>query len=177
MKNQFELKLLTIGWMENLPEEEDRCAHGHVLARIGSTILSDGQRDKWTVSAAALFLLRTLTQNHTPTTPVGDQLLPCCGFTMWPDVTSDDVLLLGCPNGVDWRVEHLPDGVCLTVPAGESVVVATAEYQRAVLRFADEVYAFYQNSKPKLPPNDPEDAAGYTLFWREWHRRYQQFGS
>ncbi|MET4106173.1 hypothetical protein [Hymenobacter sp. UYP22] len=176
MKNQFELKLLTIGWMENLPEEEDRCAHGHVLARIGETLLSDEQNDKWTVSAAALFLLRTLTQNHTPTTPVGDQLLPCCGFNLWPDVTSDDVLILGCPNGVDWSVEHITAGVQLTASSGETALLSTEEYQRAVVRFADEVYAFYQSSRPKQLPADPEDAAGYEAFWLEWHRRYPKPG-
>jgi hypothetical protein len=172
MKNQFELKLLTIGWLENTDEQEDLCAHGNVLVRIGSAILSDAEAGRWTVSAAALFLLRTLTQNHTPVTPVGDQLLPCCGFTMWPVDNSADVLVLGCPNGVDWIVEHVPQGIQLTAPCGEGVVISNAEYQEAVLSFAREVHAFYQRSAPKRLPADPEDAAGYELFWREWNRRY-----
>ncbi|MBX0289337.1 hypothetical protein K3G63_02745 [Hymenobacter sp. HSC-4F20] len=175
MKKQFELELLTIDWLENTDEKEDLCAHGNVLVRIGSTILSDSKKGKWTVSAAALFLLRTITQNHTVAASVGDQLLPCCGFTMWPVAESDDVLVFGCPNGVDWTVEHIPEGVQLTPPGEESVVVSTVEYQEAVLQFADKVYAFYQSSEPKLLPTDPNDAAGYVAFWREWHRRYQQF--
>ncbi|RPD44565.1 hypothetical protein DNI29_20750 [Hymenobacter sediminis] len=108
MKNQFELKLLAIQWLENADEKEDLCAHGNVLVRIGSTVLSDATSGRWTVSATALFLLRTLTQNHTVAAPVGDQLLPCCGFTMWPLANSDDVLVFGCPNGIDWAVEHVP---------------------------------------------------------------------
>ncbi|SDX46194.1 hypothetical protein [Hymenobacter psychrophilus] len=176
MKNQFELRLLSIGWMENLDEELDLCAHGKVLARIGNTILSDASQGTWTVSAAALFLLRTLSLDHTPAAPVGDQLLPCCGFTMWPnpDAVSGDVLVFGCPNGADWSVEHTAEEVRLTAPEGEQAVITSQEYQHTVLRFVDEVHTFYQSSKPKAPQDDPEDAAGYEAFWREWHQRYQQ---
>ena len=177
MKNQFELKLLSIGWMEDLEEELDRCAHGEVLARIGNTILSRADKQTWTVSAAALYFLRTLTLNHTPAAPVGDQLLPCCGFAMWPaaaEVASTDVFICGCPNGVDWSVEHVGEEVQLTTSEGERVVMTSQDYRDIVLQFVDEVHAFYQRSKPKQTPTDPEDAAGYELFWREWNRRYQQ---
>ncbi|WP_143069722.1 hypothetical protein [Hymenobacter actinosclerus] len=182
MKNQFELQLLTIGWIENLEEELDLCAHGKVLARIGTSIVSDANAPTWTVSAAALYLLRTLTLNHTPAAPVCDQLLPCCGFSMWPDPSPEaaataDVLIWGCPNGIDWAVEHFTAGVQLTTPAGEQVIVSHQTYQQAVLQFADEVEAFYQRSQPKARPADAEDAAGYEAFWREWHRRYRQFSS
>ena len=177
MKNQFELQLLTIGWMEGMAEELDLCAHGKVLAHFGGATLSDAAGPGWTVSAAALYLLRTLTLDHTPAAPICDQLLPCCGFAMWPDITSacDDVLICGCPNGIDWAVEHVAAGVQLTAPTGEQVVVSRPAYQQAVLQFADEVEAFYQRSKPKERPADAEDAAGYEAFWREWHRRYRQF--
>ena len=172
MENQFELKLLTISWLENLEEELDRCAHGKVLVRIGGAILSDASADAWTVSAAALYFLRTLTQDHTPINPICEQLLPCCGFAMWPDASSDDVFIMGCPTGIDWAVEHIVEGIRLTAAGGESVVISRQQYQAAVLRFADEVYTFYQSSHPKQLPADPEDAAGYDLFWQEWHRRY-----
>ncbi|MBT2559381.1 hypothetical protein J7E24_16450 [Hymenobacter sp. ISL-91] len=179
MKNQFDLRLLNIGWLENMEEEQDLCAHGQVLARIGNTVVSDASGSSWTVSATALFLLRTLTLNHTPAAPVGDQLLPCCGFAMWPnpDDISGDVLVFGCPNGVDWSVENTAGGVILTPPEGAQVVITSQEYQHTVLQFVDEVHAFYQTSKPKELPTDPEDAAGYAAFWREWHRRYQQVGA
>lgn len=174
MEQPFELRLLGLHWLDTLPAEEDRCAHGPVLARLGERVLSDDTTN-WTVSAAALFLLRTLTSDHTAEHPVGDQLLPCCGFTMWPDATSDNVLILGCPSGVDWWVEHRDQQVQLTVPGGDAVRLPFAAYRAQVLAFADAVEAFYQRSAPKKVPADAEDAEGYELFWTEWHRRRKQW--
>ena len=174
MEQPFKLRLLSLQWLEGMPEEEDWCAHGQVAVRLGHRVLS-GETDTWTVSAAALFLLRTLAADHTAEHPVGDQLLPCCGFTMWPDVTSDNVLIVGCPNGVDWRVEHVRGQVHLTPPGGDAVRLPFAAYRAQVLAFADQVAAFYQRSAPKKVPTDAEDAAGYELFWTEWHRRRNQW--
>jgi hypothetical protein len=175
MENQFRVELLSIDWLATLPEEEDRCAHGKVLVVLGDTVLSDAQSSEWTVSAAALCLLRTLTGNHTLKAPVGDQLLPCCGFTMLPSPINDDVFICGCPNGVDWWVEHEQGAVRLTAPNGTSVLLPSAQYQKQVLGFADAVEQYYQRSKPKTIPADADDAAGYALFWTEWHRRRGQF--
>ncbi|WP_460621617.1 hypothetical protein [Hymenobacter tenuis] len=175
MQEQFTLRLLGLHWLETLSAAEDRCAHSKVEAILGGEVLSDSTSTSWTVSAAGLFLLRTLTTNHTPEHPVGDQLLPCCGFTMWPDVTSDNVLVLGCPNGVDWSVEHQGNEVRLCAAAGPTIVIPLAEYQTQVLRFADEVEQFYFKSEPKEIPEDEEDAKGYELFWAEWRRRRAQW--
>ena len=174
MEQPFELRLLRLHWLDTLPAEEDLCAHGYVAVRLGKRVLCD-ETDEWTVSAAALYLLRTLTADHTPACPVGDQLLPCCGFTMWPDETSDDVLMMGCPNGVDWQVEHQDNQVQLTAPGDETVRVAFEEYRTQVLRFVDQVEAFYQGSVPKQVPADAYDAQGYERFWVEWHRRRNQW--
>ncbi|QIL74805.1 hypothetical protein [Hymenobacter sp. HDW8] len=175
MVDEFQLELLTIGWLPDLPEDGDLCAHGHVLVRIGNSILSDATLDEWTVSAGALYLLRTLTQNHLPEAPICDQLLPCCGFTMWPHPTSDDVLIFGCTNGIDWNVQHEPDAVRLTAADGATVLLSDKQYQAKVLAFVDAVEHFYQRSQPKNIPADPHDAEGYALFWREWHRRRVAF--
>ena len=170
----FTLRLLRLQWLAGTPPETDLCAHGQVAVRLGNGVLSD-ETDTWTVSAAALFLLRTLTTDHTAARPVWDQLLPCCGFTMWPDATSGDVLVLGCPRGVDWWVEHHGPHVQLTAPGGEPVLVPFGEYLAQVLAFADQVEAFYQISAPKHVPDDALDAQGYALFWAEWHRRRNQW--
>ena len=123
------------------------------------------------MSAAALFLLRTLAGNHTAGHLVGDQLLPCCGFTMWPEATSDSVLVLGCPNGVDWWVEHRGQQVQLTASGGETVLLSFDAYRAQVLAFADEIEAFYQRIAPKEVPADAQDEEGHELFWLERHRR------
>ncbi|GAA4365206.1 hypothetical protein GCM10023185_35330 [Hymenobacter saemangeumensis] len=174
MEQKFELRLLSLQWLETLPAEEDLCAHGQVAARLGGCVLSDEQ-NSWTVSAAALFLLRTLTADHTPEHPVGEQLLPCCGHTMWPNETSEDVLVLGCPNGADWWVQHHQKQVQLTAPGGKSVLIPFDAYRTQVLDFVDQVEAFYQRIAPKKAPADAVDARGYELFWAEWHRRRQQW--
>lgn len=175
MADEFQLELLNIGWMAGMSEAEDFCAHGKVLVRIGSSILSDANTDEWTVSAGALYLLRTLTQNHTPKAPVGDQLLPCCGHAMWPDEISNDVFICGCPNGIDWSVQHETDAVRLTAADGATVLLSKQQYQAKVLAFVDAVEEFYQCSKAKNIPADAEDAEGYALFWREWRRRRAAF--
>ena len=175
MPNQFYLQLLTLRWLDTLPAEEDRCAHGKVEVRIGETMVSDASGEEWTVSAAALYLLRTLTQSHTPESPVGDQLLPCCGFAMWPDDSTENVFICGCPNGLNWRVEHEQTNVRLTPDNGPAITIATENYQAQILAFADQVEQFYRTSAPKQVPDDADDARGYELFWAEWHRRRNQW--
>jgi hypothetical protein len=48
--------------------------------------------------------------------------------------------------------------------------VNLAEYTAAVLKFANQVEAFYLNSKPRVF-EDAVDEADYAAFWREWYRR------
>lgn len=122
-------------------------------------------------------LVASLKQATTPAPDhlVGDQLLPCCGFNMWPDETSDDVLILGCPSGVDWWVEHQQNSVRLTAPGGGTVTLPFEAYRTQVLGFADQVEAFYQRSAPKEVPSDADDACGDERFWAEWHRRRNQW--
>jgi hypothetical protein len=47
-------------------DPEDQCAHGKVALEIDGVSLVRPEDGEWTVSAAALFLLRTLTADHTP---------------------------------------------------------------------------------------------------------------
>ena len=66
-------------WIDNDPTNRtDLCLHGHVAVTIGSTILEGEGK----VSAAALLLLKSLTEDHTP----GDiRMVPCCGHFWCPD--------------------------------------------------------------------------------------------
>ena len=69
-----------------------------------------------TISATALYLLKTLTENHIINTD--NQMLPCCGHLMIPKETLDNVTILGCPNGIDWSVIHDENSVILELEDG-----------------------------------------------------------
>jgi hypothetical protein len=78
----FEIKILDLHWINNTHDDpNDMCAHGHVYLKIGNDILSSQNSESWTVSATALYLLRTLKENYQPG-DFGSQLLPCCGHFM-----------------------------------------------------------------------------------------------
>ena len=63
-------------------DQSDLCAHSPVLFQIEDKILVAPSDGNVTVSAAAIYLLRTLERDHTKGKPVGEQLLPCCGHAL-----------------------------------------------------------------------------------------------
>lgn len=166
----FRLEFSRLHWLARGPEEADLCAHGHALVQIGDELLvRPTEDDGWSLSASSLYLLRTLRRDHRPSSSVAEHLLPCCGFSMWPG-DGDEVLIIGCPNGVDWQVEHTPGGVTLTSSQGSSATLPSTEWRGAVIRVADQVRAFYDASLPKRLPEDDYDRRGYEQFWQEWMR-------
>ena len=78
-KEQFELRIIDLHWINNEDDPTDLCAHGKVYLRIGDEILSNEESGNWTLSAAALSLMRTIKTDY-KTGDFGSQLLPCCGF-------------------------------------------------------------------------------------------------
>ncbi|MCR9200556.1 MAG: hypothetical protein NXI04_18115 [Planctomycetaceae bacterium] len=150
----------------------DLCAHSPVLLEVHGTALVTPKDGDVTVSAAAVFLLRTLERDHTPEQPVGDQLFPCCGHAMF-DTGDDDVVICGCNSGPDLSVVHEEmDQVQLTSPNGQTVRVALVDWQEAVIHFCDQVTAFYDAALPKRPTRD--DSGGFEKMMAEWRRRRQQ---
>ena len=146
---------------------DDLCLHGHAAAVIGGRTL---EYECATVSATALYLLKTLTEDHI--IHQDNQMLPCCGFFMLANETLDNVTVIGCPNGVDWTVLHRSDGtVSLILGDGTEETVSPEAYRAEVFRFADMIEDFYASCSPKVMPEDPTDRDGYTAFWNEWHRR------
>ena len=138
---------------------------------MGEDVLLDSTHElQVTVSAAALYLLRTLTTPHSKQAPVGDHLFPCCGFAMW-DVGQPDVVISGCPNGVDFEVLHgVGDAeVLIRAADGREWRLEQSEWQAAVFEFADRVSEFYAASSPKQPSS--VDQAGFQQFTAEWARR------
>src|SRR5271170_6709041 len=113
------LQPTSLRWMQGVPDDQDLCAHGDVVFRIGQDELLDTNGKDLTVSAAALYLLRTLSVPHTKAAPVGDHLFPCCGFAMWDIPDQEDVAVCGCPNGEDFEVLHEVSGAGVVVRAAD----------------------------------------------------------
>lgn len=143
--------------------------HGHVIAQIGDTVLED----YGTVSATALYLLKTLTEDKIMA-EYDIQMIPCCGHTMFANQDLTEVMISGCPNGTDWSTIHEGNSVRLILHTGQEEVVDLSAYREEVLRFAEKVEAFYNSCAPKELPANEYDRNGYIAFWNEWHRRYAE---
>lgn len=143
---------------------EDLCLHGNVVAVLGKKKIEYHA----TVSATALYLLKTLTENHI--IHEDNQMLPCCGHFMIPDEELSNVTISGCDNGVDWSVIHEEGQIRIILEDGIEEIVAAEEYKTEVFNFADKIERFYQSCTPKKI-GDEFEKNGYTAFWNEWHRR------
>lgn len=153
---------------------EDQCAHGRVLFHVNNTIFMKPEDGIWTVSASALYLMRTLSEDHTLENPVAESnfLFPCCGFTVWPSGKRFKVLCMGCNTGVDVEIIHRQDTVTVSSAVGTKSV-SKSEWIAAVLGFVNSVRDFYRVSSPKVAIEDEYDHLGWTAFWQEWDERYQ----
>ena len=166
------LRPVNLRWINDTADDpNDLCVHGEVEFRIGADVLLSGDGLDWTLSAAALYLLRTLSRPHTRQTPVGDHLFPCCGYPLFEPPSEPDVAICECPSGEDFEVLHEPfrTGVRVRAGDGREWRVGWQAWASAVFGFADRVSAFYAACSPKTPT--AEDAAGFAAFVREWERR------
>src|SRR5579883_2977322 len=172
------LRPVNLRWIGGAVDDpKDLCVHGDVEFRIGNDVLLDpttGGKDL-TVSAAALYLLRTLSLPHSKDAPVGDHLFPCCGFAMSDVPGQEDVSVCGCLNGEDFEVLHDIGGRGVVVRASEGREwrVAWPGGRAAVFSFADRVSEFYAACSPKQP-SDEKDSSGLRKFTAEWCRRRGQ---
>jgi hypothetical protein len=164
------IRAVGLSWVKGATDDPaDLCAHAHVEVRIRGEIVVAATSEQVTVSAAALYLMRTLDRPHSKHAPVGDQLFPCCGFAMWDVPGSDDVVISGCPNGIDLDVAHEGGDVVVGAADGRKWRIALQDWREAVFAFADEVAAFYAASSRKVPAAD--DVPGWQKFGAEWKRR------
>lgn len=163
---RFQIDAAGLTWLGGMPDDpQDLRLHGCVTAVIGEQTFTCGA----TVSAAALYLLKSLTEEHR--SGEGLQMLPCCGFSLYADDARENVTIIGCKNGIDWTVLHEGDAVRLIPDGGEETVVPLREYRAEVERFADKIEAFYLSCTPKALPEDVLARVGYVTFWKEWRRR------
>lgn len=165
--SKFNIKATDLIWICDNPDDpEDLCLHGHVKAEIGGNVLEDDG----TVSATALYLLKTLTEDKLMA-PHDIQMIPCCGHFMIANDDLTNVTILGCDYGTDWSTIHTARGVKIILPTGDETEIPLEEYKEAVFAFADSIEAFYQSCTPKKIPSDEFAKSGYIAFWNEWHRR------
>ena len=166
----FKIKADHFEWIGGAADDpKDLCLHGHITVQFGDTILED----HGTVSATALYLLKTLSENKIMA-PYDIQMIPCCGHFLIANKELTNVMISGCDKGTDWSTIHEDNTVRLLLPSGQEEVVTLREYQYAVLDFAKSVKQFYDACTPKEIPRDAFDRNGYIAFWNEWQRRYHE---
>ncbi|OHX65423.1 hypothetical protein [Flammeovirga pacifica] len=168
IENNFDIKLLKLHWTNDVDDPTDLCAHGHVFVKIGDEIVSDKDSLEVTVSATALYLMRTLKDNYKKD-DYASQILPCCGHFIIADDDNDYVNICGCPSGIDWTIIHTEDNKIKHISDnGQEAIIDREQYKKLVLDFADQVENFYKTSSPKAIPTDDFDKKGYLTFWKEW---------
>jgi len=170
-KIMIELELINPSWInEQKDDPHDPCAHGGIRFVVNGLGISDGT-EEWTVSAAALYLLRTVFSNHTTEDPVaeGNFLLPCCGFSPYRFNSKYGFILIGCPNGINPEIVHQKKNILISYE-GKTETVALAEWAISVLAFVNQVTTFYDSCTPKVTPEEKIDAEGWGAFWLEWQQ-------
>ena len=168
------LRPTNLHWINGPADDPaDLCAHSPVEFRIDADALLQPSDGDWTVSAAAVYLLRILSQPHTKRTPVAQHLFPHCGHGIFAVEGQDDVLITGCNSGIDFEVVHVEKDVVVTAADGRVHRIAATDWKKAVCEFSDAVRAFYAASSPK-EPTDEFDQQSFHKFLSEWSRRRAQ---
>jgi hypothetical protein len=161
------LRPTNLHWLAGTEDRYDLCAHSGVdLCIDGQQLITEAAGD-WTVSAAALYLLRTLSQPHSRGGFPGQQLFPCCGNGLFAG-EGGDVVIVGCSAGIDFDVVKDGYDVVIIEADGREYWVGLKEWRNAVCRFSDLVQEFYSSSAAKEPG---DEAPAFQLFMAEWQRR------
>ena len=171
----FSLDAGAFCWINGEADDpEDLCLHGHAVARIaGETVEFD-----CAVSAAALYLLKSLTEDHL--LGQGEQFFPCCGFFCIADEAGENVEIVGCDTGADGTVLHAGANVRLILPDGREQTLPRSAYREQVFRFADKVEAHYAALRAQgpagrrvRPPGIPRILAGMAQAPRKMSGRQE----
>lgn len=163
----FKIDVDDFEWIGGVKDDpQDLCLHGRVTVRIGNTILED----TGTVSATALYLLKTLTEDKIMAYH-DIQMIPCCGHFLIANQDLTEVQISGCDTGTDWSTVHEGENVKIILPSGQEEMISLTEYKEEVFHFADKVEAFYKDCTQKEIPSSEFRRNGYIAFWNEWHRR------
>ena len=88
----FKIKADRFEWIGGAADDpQDRCMHGHVKVQFGDTVLED----IGTVSATALYLLKTLSEDKIMK-PYDIQMIPCCGHFLIANNDLTEVAISSC---------------------------------------------------------------------------------
>ncbi len=174
--DNFSLEILNQDWLGNEPEQFDLCSHGQLHLIFGNETILDG-RETYGLSESALALLRTLARDHNADSPLAEKLIfHGCGT----------ILMLGCPIGVDWDVQHTGNQVLLsnirrwdwpdadrpTLFPGLQVTLSEDAYRKVVIAFAEQVRQFFSGKEKVFI--DESDEVSYQKFWQEIDRYFEE---
>jgi hypothetical protein len=163
----FNIEVSKLHWIDGSADcPGDLCLHGDIRATIGEECF---EYSPAAVSATALYLLKTLTEDHVPGED-NQKMIPHCGHFIVPDEMNDTVCIIGCCNGIDWSVIHKGDLIQLITTNGKETVIHLTDYTKAVYAFADTIESYYSSCATKIPEDD-FDRNAYAVFWKEWCRR------
>ena len=168
----FRIDLLEQGWLDGCEPRSDPCSHGRLHIVIGGTTVADGELELG-ISESSLGLLRPLEDDRSSAEEQERLILHGCGL----------ILMMGCPIGIDWDVEHAGDVVrvgnvvvCDGTGADDerelhvSADVPAARYREQVVALAKAVKQLFATS-PDKALDDPFDRQQYAEFWREFDAR------
>lgn len=168
----FAIQLKKHYWInDSIDDFNDLCLHGDIAITIGE----EHFETSCTISATALYLLRTLTENHV--LHKDNQIFPCCGHFYIPNDTNDTVHISGCPNGIDLSIIRTEDNIEITTDQCVKTFIDANTYSKVVCDFADEIQSIYAKCSPKKVPSEDFNKKGYVSFWNEWTRRRNSFDS
>jgi len=165
----LEIVPYNLHWLAEAPATGDLCAHGGVRVSDGTHTLASTEGNDLALSTGALYLLRSLSLDHTPESPLADPLIPHCGHFMVMDDAAQRLVNVGCPAGLNWWIRHRAGTVELEFDGERRLVVAAGEWHRAVCAFSDAIARFFEESAPKQPRDDHE-RGWYAAFQAEWRR-------
>lgn len=115
----FRIRVDSFEWIGGAADDpQDLCLHGHVTVQFGDTTLED----TGTVSATALYPLKTLTEDKLMAEH-DIQMIPCCGHFLIANNDLTEVQISGCDTGTDWSTTHDRDAVRFVLPSGQEEVV------------------------------------------------------
>ncbi len=168
------LQAVDLQWINDAKDEpDDQCAHAKVDFSINNTSFVETKDGVMTVSAAALYLLRTLENDSNANNSVssGNFTFPCCAFNAWIVQEEYDLLMVGCGSGKSIDVKHGNNYVIISNQEGKREKVSYSDWQNAVVDFAKSIKSFYQQSEPKSEPIEQEEKDGWLRFWEEFNER------
>lgn len=168
------LEVTDLGWLGTGDDaDRDQCVHGVATCTVGNIAITTRECN---LTAASLFLLRTLEHDHTAWESVApsNQLFPHCGHSWVVPGDRFPTLNIGCDNGNDLWGRHVDGAVDLAL--GEAAERVSADgWEDAVARFADRLRAFYDASPPRRRSSrsatDAMENEGWDAFWTEWVER------